>query len=169
MKDKIKCFIIFTIDKYGIFHIIIIRQNISSRKIISSWTIYLLSFRTKMVLIRAKQYISFKMKIITIKCFVRDKRDSMIRNISSGCDMIFPIFSTRKFYETRYLIFHSVIIQHIKNPCVLCPSKDVFTSKASTNLNSLCATMAQNDLFEPLNLHGIQFLSLVNLSRNGIK
>jgi hypothetical protein len=48
MKNEINCFIIFTIDKYEIFYIIIGR-DISSRKIVSSRTKYLLSFRTKCI------------------------------------------------------------------------------------------------------------------------
>ena len=48
MKDEINCFIIFTIDTYEIFYIIIGR-DVASHKIISSRTKYLLAFRTKCI------------------------------------------------------------------------------------------------------------------------
>ena len=70
------------------------------------------------VLIRAKQCISYQMKIILIKCFVRGERNSTISSISSGYDIIYSVFGTRNFYETIYFVFHFVITQHIKNPCV---------------------------------------------------
>ena len=70
------------------------------------------------VLIRAKQCISYQTKIIIIKCFVRDERNSTISNISSGYDIIYSVFGTCNFYETIYFVFHFVITQHIKNPCV---------------------------------------------------
>jgi hypothetical protein len=116
MKDEINCFIIFTIYKYEIFYIII-RRNIASHKIISSRTKYLLSFRMKCI-DQAKQYISFQTRIIMVKCFVRDERGSTISNISFSYDITYSIFGTRKFYETIYFVFHFVITQHIKNPCV---------------------------------------------------
>ena len=66
------------------------------------------------VLIRAKQYISSQTKIITIKCFVRDERDSTTSNISSGYNIIYSVFGTRKFCETIYFVFHFIITQHRK-------------------------------------------------------
>jgi hypothetical protein len=46
MKDEIYCFTIFTIDKYGIF-CIIIRRDFAFHEFISFLMKYLLSFRTK--------------------------------------------------------------------------------------------------------------------------
>ena len=95
------------------------------------------------VLIRAKQCISYQTKIIIIKCFVRDERNSTISNISSGYDIIYSVFGTRNFYETIYFVFHFVITQHIKNPCEICrfPSRSNSQTKRAGVKLSRCYTL----------------------------
>ena len=116
MEDQINCFIIFMIDKYEIFYIII-RRKIASRKIISSQTKFLLSFRTRCI--AQSQTIHFVPNDNNHnEIFHSGRKGFHDRHISSIYDIIYFIFGTCQFYKTMYFIFHFIIMQHIKIPCV---------------------------------------------------
>ena len=116
MKDEINCFIIFMIDEYEIFYIII-GQKIASHKIISSETKYLLSFRTKCI--AQGQTMRFVPDENSHnEMFHSRRKEFHDRHISSSYDIIYFVFGNRKFCETMHFVFHFVITQHIKNPCV---------------------------------------------------
>jgi hypothetical protein len=46
-------------------------------------------------------------------------------NISSDCDITYFVYSYRKNYERIYFVFHFVITQDKKNPCVICGRQQI--------------------------------------------